>query len=234
MRPHDGTAFTQGLVMHEDTLFESTGLYGQSTLRAVVPETGGILRSIRLPNEYFGEGLARVGKRLIQLTWRRRTALVYDLDTFETIGRFSYRGEGWGLCFDGESLYMSNGSSIITRRDPITFEVLSRERIALTGRPVRWLNELECVGRYLYANVWRTNSIVQIDKRTGAVVAIVDASSLLRSDDPHTPGQDVMNGIAYNPKSETFLLTGKRWPRLFEVRFVRAKDADRAARSPSK
>lgn len=217
-RPHDPAAFTQGLLWHDGRVYESTGQYGASTLREVDAETGAVLRSAPVPEAYFAEGLERVGERLLQLTWKEQVAFVYDLATFEQVGEYSYQGEGWGLCYDGAYLYMSNGSPIITIRDPETFEIAYRGRVTYQGTPVQRLNELECVGDYIYANVWTTNSIVQIDKRDGRVVAVIDASGLLTPDEAEAA--DVLNGIAYDAEAETFLITGKHWPKLFEVRFV--------------
>lgn len=229
--PHDTAAFTQGLVYYQGRLYESTGLYGESDLREVALESGEVIRLRQLPARYFGEGLARVGDRLIQLTWREGTAFVYDLETFNEVGRFRYDGEGWGLCFDGNDLYMTDGSATLFRRDPETFAL--RGRLTVTRnqggerRPVTRLNELECVGDYVYANVFLTEEIVQIDKRSGRVVAVIDAGGLVSQaelaalhPDPERLANAVLNGIAYRPERETFLLTGKLWPRLFEVRFV--------------
>jgi glutamine cyclotransferase len=219
--PHDPEAFTQGLLWEQGRLFESTGLYGASTLREVVPETGEVVRSVELEARYFGEGLALVEDRLIQLTWQEETAFVYDLATFERVGTFSYEGEGWGLCFDGEVLYMSDGSATLTRRDPETFEVVGTVDVTLRGEPVALLNELECAQGSVYANVFTTNVIVRIDPASGQVRGVIDASALLRAEERARLTRDaVLNGIAYNPEADTFYLTGKLWPKLFEVRFV--------------
>ena len=158
--------------------------------------------------------------RLIQLTWEAGEAFVYDLD-FEQTGTFNYAGEGWGLCYDGESLYMSDGSATIDRRDPETFEVLEEVKVRLRGAPVVLLNELECVGDSLYANVWQTDDIVRIDKASGQVTARIDASGLLSAEERASlEAGGVLNGIAYDTEEETFFVTGKLWPRVFEVRFV--------------
>jgi glutamine cyclotransferase len=229
--PHDTDAFTQGLLYYNGKLYESTGLYGESDLREVDLETGEVIRLRALPEVFFGEGLARVEDRLIQLTWREETAFVYDLETFNELRRFSYRGEGWGLCFDGTELYMTDGSATLFRRDPETFAL--RGELTVTReqngqrQAVRNLNELECVGNYVYANVFMSEEIVQIDKRSGRVVAVIDASGLvtraqLRAlhPDPERLANAVLNGIAYHPERETFFITGKLWPTIFEVRFV--------------
>jgi len=216
--PHDTSAFTEGLILDHGTFYESTGQYGQSTLRQVDPQTGKVLRAIRLPDVAFGEGLALVGDRLIQLTWKEHTAFVYNRDTFDLIQTFSYTGEGWGLCFDGQDLYMSDGSSTITERDPQTFAPLRQIAVTEGGQPVVNLNELECVGDSLYENVWLTDTIVQIDKATGNVTEAIDAAGLLTPQERSRA--DVLNGIAYDPNHQTFFITGKYWPWVFEVVFV--------------
>ena len=165
----------------------------------------------------FGEGLARVGSRLIQLTWRAQLALEYEIETLAPTGRqFSYTGEGWGLCYDGDHLWMSNGSNILTMRDAATFTQLGSIPITQQGKPVHRLNELECVGDFIYANVWQTDRIVKIEKTKGRVVGEVDARGLLPG---RGPEHGVLNGIAHNPRTDTFYLTGKLWPKMFEVRF---------------
>ncbi|GAB4573971.1 MAG: hypothetical protein Kow0077_18230 [Anaerolineae bacterium] len=226
-RPHDPTSFTQGLLYYDGSLYESDGnccpsYSTYSTLREVDPATGEVLRSIDLDPQYFAEGLERVGDQLIQLTWQENTAFVYDIETFEQVSTFSYEGEGWGLCTDGDLLYMSDGTPFITLRDPETFEVVDTGLVTFQGLPVENINELECVGDLIYANIWQTDVIVQIDKSNGEVVGVVDASDLLSDEDKATitPGSDVLNGIVYLPESDTFLITGKHWPRMFEVRFV--------------
>jgi glutaminyl-peptide cyclotransferase len=214
--PHDPGAFTQGLLLHQGKFYESTGLLGRSTLRRVAPASGEVEESVALASDLFGEGLALVSDRLIQLTWQNNVALVYDLE-FNTLGSFDYSGEGWGLCHDGTRLVMSDGSASLTFRDPSTFAVEGSVEVTRAGTPVTRLNELECVGRLVYANVWQTDTIVRIDPATGAVLTTIDASELL------TPAEaaaaDVLNGIAFNPATGHFYLTGKLWPKLFEVRF---------------
>ena len=218
--PHDSGAFTQGLLLEEGLLYESTGLYGRSSLREVDPETGEVLRIRRLDPQLFGEGLALVEDRLIQLTWRAGSALIYDLETFEPLGSLDYEGEGWGLCFDGASLWMSDGSATLFRRDPQTFEVLGRVAVTLDGEPVTRLNELECVGDHVYANVWQTDEIVRVVKESGRVDAVIDASDLLPPQMRAVLSPDaVLNGIAYDSRNDRFLITGKLWPSLFVVRF---------------
>ena len=219
--PHDADAFTQGLLIHDGRVFESTGLYGRSSLREVVLATGEVLRLRPLADELFAEGLARVGDELIQLTWREGVALRYDLETFEPTGLHRYDGEGWGLCFDGTALWMSDGSARLTRRDPSTFEVKDRVAVTLDGEPLPRLNELECVDGAVWANVWQTDRIVRIDPERGRVEAVVDAAGLLDAETRASLDQDaVLNGIAWD--GEAFWLTGKRWPAMFRVRFEEA------------
>lgn len=215
---HDPEAYTQGLLFHDGFLFESTGQYGASSLRKVDPQSGRVVASIAIDSAYFAEGLALVDSELIQLTWKSGLAFVYDVETFELKRQFEYSGEGWGLCYDGKSLFMSNGSSRISIRDPQTFEVQSEIEITSNGLPLARINELECVGDHLWANVYLTDRIVQIDKRTGEVTAELDAFALslaaLRPDNREA----VLNGIAYVEETGVFLVTGKLWPTMFAIR----------------
>ena len=223
--PHDPAAYTQGLLWADGVLYESTGLYGESSLRRVDLARGAVLQRVDLPADLFGEGLAllppRAGEpagRLLQLTWKAGKAFAWDAASLAPRGSFSYRGEGWGLCWDGRRLVMSDGSGGLTFRDPEDFAATGRVGVRLRGRPVNGLNELECVGGSVYANVYTTSMIVRIDPGDGRVTATIDASGLLSADE--AKGAEVLNGIAYNPTSDTFYITGKRWPKLFEVRFV--------------
>jgi len=217
--PHDPGAFTQGLVLRDGVFYESTGLYGESTVRIVDPGTGRVIRSRSLGEEFFGEGLELVGDRLIQLTWKEGTAFVWDAETLAPLGTFSYTGEGWGLCAQEDRLVMSDGSSRLTFRDLTTFAPVGGVEVLRSGEPVERINELECVEDLVYANVWQTEEIVIIDPGTGKVVGQIDASSLL----DHlgsTDGIDVLNGIAYDPEDRSFYLTGKLWPAIFQVRLT--------------
>jgi glutaminyl-peptide cyclotransferase len=216
--PHDRTAFTQGLLWHDGVMYESTGQYGESSLRKVRLEDGKVLAQRELDPDLFGEGLALVDGQLVQLTWRAGLALVSDLATLERRATLRYSGEGWGLCFDGTALVMSDGSSILEFRDPKSLEVLREVSVVKEGLPVPRLNELECVGSEVYANVWQSNEILRIDSKTGRVTASIDASNLLTRF--QSLRADVLNGIAYKPDSKTFLVTGKLWPQLFEVELV--------------
>ena len=215
---HERDAYTQGLVWWNGQLFESTGRNGESTLRRLDPQTGQVVQRIDVPAQYFGEGLALVDRRLIMLTWRAQRAFSYDRDSFEQLDTYRYQGEGWGLCYDNERLIMSDGSDRLTFRDPITFEPLGDQRVRLRGQPLYELNELECVNGAVYANVWTENFIVRIDPATGQVTDYIDAAGLLRGAD--LIGSEVLNGIAYDPEAQTFYITGKWWPKMFEVRFV--------------
>ncbi len=219
--PHDDTSFTQGLEIDDDgTLVESAGLYGQSDVRRVDLGTGAVLDATPVDPALFAEGLTRIADQLIQITWQEQTALVYEADSLDLTGSFSYDGEGWGLCLMDDQLIMSNGSDRLTFRDPTSFEPTGEVAVTLEGQPVVNLNELECVGGVVWANVWQTDTIVRIDPASGTVTATVDASGLI--DRAEFPTIDVLNGIAYDEGSDTFLITGKLWPTLFRVRFVPA------------
>ena len=218
--PHRSDAFTQGLAWDDGELYESTGLVGSSTLARIDPSDGSVEEQIAVDPEVFAEGVAVVGDRLVQLTWKDEIAYVWDRESFELLEIFDYDGEGWGLCHDGSRLVMSDGSPELTFRDPATFEETGSVEVRLGGEPVDELNELECVGDRVYANVWHTNTIMEIDPGDGSVTAVVDASALIdRLDPPPTDAQAVLNGIAHDPETGTFWLTGKLWPQLFEVRF---------------
>lgn len=222
--PHDREAFTQGLLWHGGKLYESTGLRGRSSVRQVELETGEVLRRRDLERAMFAEGLALVGDRLIQLTWTNGVAHVYRLEDFEHQRTFRYQGEGWGLCYDGTHLVMSNGSARLAFRDPESFRVVREVTVRESGRPLRHLNELECVDGAVWANVWQTDRIVRIDPASGRVTAAVDASGLL-TEDELLEDVDVLNGIAWIPERQRFVITGKNWPHLFEVDFVPEADA---------
>jgi glutaminyl-peptide cyclotransferase len=216
--PHATDAFTQGLLWHDGAMYESTGRYGKSSLRKVRLDDGVVLDERALDPAFFGEGLALVDDRLVQLTWRSGVALVSDLETLERQSMLRYPGEGWGLCYDGSALVMSDGSSILEFRDPDTMELLRELTVWRGDRPIPKLNELECVGGVVYANIWQSDEILRIDPESGRVTAVIDASSLLTSFE--SIRADVLNGIAYRPETETFLLTGKLWPHVFEVELV--------------
>jgi glutaminyl-peptide cyclotransferase len=216
--PHATDAFTQGLIWHDGVMYESTGQYGKSDLRRVRLKDGEVLAKRKLDPRVFGEGLALVDRRLVQLTWRSGIAFVSDIATLQERETLRYAGEGWGLCYDGKSLVMSNGSSTLDFRDPESMALLRKLSVTKDGRPVDEINELECVGKEIYANVWRHDEILRIDSTTGRVTGSIDAGGLLTRAESWRA--DVLNGIAYKPDSKTFLLTGKLWPQVFEVDFV--------------
>lgn len=219
--PHDRGAFTEGLERSGDVLYESTGLPGRSQLRELDPATGAVRRAVPLPGEEFGEGLTVLPDRIWQLTWRDHVAIERDPVTLAPRREVPLDGEGWGLCHQPGRLVASDGTDRLTLRDPVSFAVLGSVRVSVAGRPLRQLNELECVDGAVWANVWRTDEIVRIGLPEGRVTAVVDASGL-RGEGPDWVGADVLNGIAAVPGSEEFLLTGKLWPTTFRVRFVPA------------
>lgn len=218
-RPHDPQAFTQGLEIHGDVLYESTGKNGESGVRAYDLTTGTELAGARLPQRYFGEGITRTGDTLWQLTWTDGVAFARDPDTLAERSQVNYPGEGWGLCTRGDSLVMSDGSATLAFRDPSSFA--HTRSVPLTSHTWARLNELDCADDgTVYANTWPTDDILRIDPDTGEVLAVIDASGLLPpADRSHT---DVLNGIAQIPGTDRFLITGKYWPTTFEVRFVPA------------
>ncbi|MEM7092478.1 MAG: glutaminyl-peptide cyclotransferase [Actinomycetota bacterium] len=223
--PHDNRAYTQGLEVMDGALIESTGRQAhpgtsevfESDLRRVEIDSGQILQQADAPGDVFAEGLTRVGDELIQLTWQDNRAFWWNAETFELIREARYEGEGWGLCYDGERLVMSDGSDRLFFREPTTFEVLGSVPVTQLGQPLALINELECVDGMVWANIWRSDLIVQIDPGTGFVVAVVDASTL---EQPRTAPTEVLNGIAWDTESETWLVTGKFWSTLHRVRFV--------------
>ncbi len=215
--PHDREAFTEGLVFWDGVLIESTGLNGRSTLRKVDLETGLVLQQVKLPEQYFGEGIAVLGGRIFQLTWQSHRGFIYDLRSMKKEGDFPFTGEGWGLTTDGQSLIMTDGTNRIRFIDPVTFHVSRTIDVFAHGRPIENLNELEYVKGELYANVWRTEFVLQIDPVTGRVLASIDFVGILSPAD-HSRDTDVMNGIAYDAKDDRLFITGKCWPKLFEVK----------------
>jgi glutamine cyclotransferase len=217
--PHDRAAFTEGLFFLRGSLVESTGLNGSSTLRKEDLETGRILQEVSLPAEYFGEGATELGGRIYQLTWQNRKGFVYDAGTLAKLGEFSYEGVGWGLTTDGRSLILSDGTDRIRFLDPAGFRVTRTIEVFNQGQPLRMLNELEFVKGEILANVWQTPFVVRIDPATGRLLGVIDFSGLLLPEDydEHT---DVLNGIAYLAAGDRLFVTGKDWPKLFEVRLV--------------
>ena len=214
--PHDPKAFTQGLEFADGFLYEGTGMNGASGIRKVRLETGEVLQVQALEERYFGEGITLFGDSIIQLTWRAGTGFVYDRATFERRRSFRYRGEGWGLTHDGKRLIMSDGSSALRFLDPATFKETGRLNVTDGGRSIAELNELELVKGEIYANVWQTDRIARISPKTGEVLAWIDMRGLLSP--AESQGVDVLNGIAYDEKGDRLFVTGKWWPKVFEIR----------------
>ncbi len=218
--PHDPTAFIQGLLYDDGFLYESTGQYGQSSLRKVELETGAVVQFHPLDDRFFAEGLALFGNRLLQLTWRANKGFAYRLDSFEQLAEFAYPTEGWGLTYDGELLIMSDGSSTLYFRDPFTFAEVSRVAVVAQGSPVAHLNELEWVAGEVFANIWQTDTIARIDPASGQVVGWIDLTGLLSDADRRGSNAEVLNGIAYDPEGERLFVTGKLWPKLYQIELV--------------
>jgi glutamine cyclotransferase len=218
--PHDPDAFIQGLVFEDGIFYEGTGRRGQSTLRKVEVETGRVLQRINLPAEVFGEGITIFGDRIIQLTWQARTGFIYDKPNFEFLDIFRYPTEGWGITHDGQQLIMSDGTSTLFLWDPDTLEEIGRIKVEADGQPVARLNELEYVNGEILANVWQTNRIARIDPDSGQVVGWIDLTGLLSPADQGQRKVDVLNGIAYDAENDRLFVTGKLWPRLYEIELV--------------
>jgi glutaminyl-peptide cyclotransferase len=215
--PHDRTAFTQGLEIHDGVLYESTGR--QSSLRRVNLETGEVLQRVDLPAEYFGEGLTVLNHRIVQLTWKSQIGFVYDQQTFALLQQFTYPGQGWGLTNDGTHLYISDGSSVIRCWDATSFKELSRLSVHDGDRPVEDLNELEFVRNEIYANVFRSDRLVRISPTDGRVLGWIDLTGLLAESDRQPP-VNFLNGIAFDAATNRLFVTGKLWPKLFQIEIV--------------
>ena len=214
--PHDPLAFTQGLVFNDGVLYEGTGLNGRSGIRRVRLENGEVLQVQALEQRHFGEGIALVDNSIVQLTWQSGVGFVYDKTTFQRTRTFNYRGEGWGLTYDGTRLIMSDGTPTLRFLDPKTLEQTGTLQVRDGRRAVDDLNELEVVKGEIFANVWNSNRIARISPQTGLVTGWIDLTGLL---DPAAAGKvDVLNGIAYDPKGDRLFVTGKLWPKLFEIR----------------
>jgi len=217
--PHDPKAFTQGLVYVDGVLYESTGLNGQSSIRRVNLDTGAVLKKRDIAAKYFGEGIAVFKSELFELTWQSGVAFVYDRTTFAPKRSFKYAGEGWGLTHDQTSLIMSDGTEYLRFLDPATFAERRRLRVTGVGQPVKNLNELEYVKGEIFANVWMTDYIARIDPASGRVNAYIDLRRLLP--EREIPPNSVLNGIAYDAAGDRLFVTGKLWPKLFEIKLVR-------------
>ncbi|HVF43318.1 MAG TPA: glutaminyl-peptide cyclotransferase, partial [Pyrinomonadaceae bacterium] len=215
--PHDPGAFTQGLIFHGGALVESTGLEHHSTLRRVELQTGKVLQRVDVPRDFFAEGMTLFDGKIYQLTWKGEKGFVYDPRTFEKTGEFAYTGEGWGLTHDADSLILSDGSPRIRFIDPADYRVRRTINVTDGGRAVSQLNELEYVKGEIFANVWHQNRVARIDPQTGRVTGWIDLSGLLRPGDV-SDEEAVLNGIAYDESGDRLFVTGKLWPKLFEVR----------------
>lgn len=218
--PHDPNAFTQGLVYVDGHLYESTGLKGHSSVRMVDLNTGRVLQKHDLPQQYFGEGLTDWGSSLIQLTWKAGIAFVYDRFSFAQQRTFQYKGEGWGLTHDQKSLIISDGSAVLRFLDPTSFRELRRIIVRDgDGHPVQQLNELEYVHGEIYANIWYSDKVARISPRSGKLLGWIDLSGLMHKRQLSNPDA-VLNGIAYDANGDRLFVTGKLWPRLFEIKIV--------------
>lgn len=222
--PHDSNAFTQGLLYHADSLCESTGLYGESSLREVNLTDGKVLRQIDLDSRYFGEGITVMGDKIFMLTWLEHQGFVYDLNTFTLIDQFHYPTEGWGLTSNEEFLIMSDGSSKLSFLDPDSLQVIKQVTVTDQDQPIDKINELEFIDGLIYANIWQTDLIAIIQPESGQVHAWIDLTGIL-DQDPHltTYNQkvDVLNGIAYDSKNNRLFVTGKLWPRLYQIDLIK-------------
>jgi glutamine cyclotransferase len=219
--PHDTSAYTEGLFYKDGFLYESTGQVGESTVRKVELKSGETVQRYNVPSQYFGEGIIDWKSHLVQLTWQTQIGFVYDFATFKLQHTFSYPGEGWALTRDATHLYMSDGSPVLRILDPETLTAIGSIMVTADGEPVSNLNELEWVKGELYANVWLTNRIARIDPASGHVVGWIDLTGLLDVNRLPDPGNDVLNGIAYDAKHDRLFVTGKRWPKLFEIQLVK-------------
>jgi glutamine cyclotransferase len=218
--PHDPEAFTQGLIFHEGYLYESTGLHGKSSLRKIHLETGQAVKTIPLPERYFGEGLTRWKDTLVQLTWQSRVGFIYDLPTLRLMKTRPYPFEGWGLTEDGHSLIASDGTAQLYFLDPVLLKERKRIVVRDQGLPVARLNELEFINGEVFANIFLTDRIARIAPDTGEVTGWIDLTGLLPSPD-RRPNTDVLNGIAYDRQRDRLFVTGKNWPKLFHIRLVK-------------
>jgi glutaminyl-peptide cyclotransferase len=223
--PHDTGAFTEGLVYYKGFLYEATGQYGQSSVRKVKLETGEVLQKHDVPEDYFGEGIINWKDKLYQLTWKNEVGFIYNFQTFAPEGEFHYPGEGWSMTTDGKRIIMDDGTPEIRFWDPDTLKELGRLTVTADGEPVQNLNELEWVDGQIYANIWETDRIAIIDPKTGKVTAWIDLTGLLPPGQ-RTPGSDsVLNGIAYDAAGRRLFVTGKNWPKLFQIRVVKRSGA---------
>jgi glutamine cyclotransferase len=216
--PHDHAAFTQGLIYLDGFLYEGTGMKGQSSIRKVELETGRVVQEKPLTAQFFGEGLTDWGKELIEITWQSKTGFVWDRETFQLLKSFGYSGEGWGLTHDGKRLIMSDGTAFLRFLDPVTLKEVGKLQVKEGSKPVDNLNELEYYKGDVLANIWQDDRIARISLATGQVVAWIDLAGILPAGDRE--GIDVLNGIAYDSKGDRLFVTGKWWPKLFEIKLI--------------
>lgn len=221
--PHDAQAFTEGLLYRDGFLYESTGLNGKSSIRKVNLETGKVLQSKDIPPQYFGEGLTVWDDTLVGLTWQTQTGFVFDLKTFELRNQFAYPGEGWGLTQNGKELIMSDGTPTLRFLDPKTFLEVRRVKVTADGIAVAQINELEVVDGEVYANLWHTNTIARIDPANGKIVGWIDLGKLYPDAGKGRNGENVLNGIAYDAEKKRLFVTGKLWPKIYEIKLVPRK-----------
>jgi len=220
--PHDPESFTEGLVYHKGYLYESTGLNGQSFLKKTEIKSGKIIKEVKLSEKYFAEGMAILDNKIYQLTWQNQTGFIYDLQSFKETGKFSYSGEGWGLTTNGEKLFMSNGSPMISCIDPVSFAVIRKIKVHDGKIPVNNLNELEFIRGEIWANIFMEDVIARISPQTGKVLGWIDLGRL-RPMFPDPGNRDVLNGIAYDPEGDRIFVTGKYWTKLFEIKVQNQK-----------
>jgi len=218
--PHDSNAFTQGLILADGKLLESTGEVGRSSLRSVDLQTGRVLKKVDVPEPYFAEGIALLNGKIYQLTWQQHVGFIYDAQSFDRVGQFNYAGEGWGLTTDGKSLILSDGSNRIRFIDPTDFRVTKTITVLDGQTPIDQLNELEYVQGSIYANVWHDDRIAIIDPQNGHVTAWINLAGLIPQGELQDP-EAVLNGIAYDQVNDKLYVTGKLWPRLFEIKIKR-------------
>lgn len=216
--PHDTSAFTEGLVYSDGYLYESTGLNGDSTLRKEDLITGEILQQISLDPQYFGEGIAIIGGKIVQLTWQSQIGFIYNSTSFKQLDQFAYPTEGWGITNDGKSLIMSDGTATLYFLNPETYERTGTVQVHDGNMSVNMLNELEYVNGSVYANVWHEDRIAIINPKTGEVQGWINLAGIYKN--PITDSEDVLNGIAFDSANERLFVTGKRWSQLFEIQIV--------------
>lgn len=220
--PHDPSSFTQGLDFQDGFFYEGTGLFGESSLIKIHPESGRIVRERHLPSQFFGEGITIADRRIIQLTWRSRAGFIYDRETFQLLGTFQYLTEGWGITFDGSQFIMSDGTATLRFLDAEDFHETRHVTVTDNEKPVKKLNELEFINGLVYANVWQTSRIAVIDPATGRIRAWIDLADVVEKAGGDTVVR-TLNGIAYNHARDTLFVTGKYWPWIYEIRVKREK-----------